>query len=114
MMRLHHTEPCPQCPWRKTSAEGWLGGHDPYYYSDSVAEGEIPACHCKDRGVDNPDSAFCAGAAAVMANMCKLPFKQQGAADTVRIVGKRDDVFTHPALFHEHHTGEKWAMRMMR
>ncbi|AMO44239.1 hypothetical protein DSS3P8_181 [Roseobacter phage DSS3P8] len=114
MINLQHKEPCPECPWRKTSAEGWLGGHPTSYYSDAVACGEIPACHCKDHGSNDPRTAFCAGATATMANMCMLPHKQPGAAEAVREVGKRADVFAHAALFHQHHEGEPWVHPLMR
>jgi hypothetical protein len=113
-MKLVHKEPCPECPWRKASVAGWLGGHDPHYYSDAVAEGEIPACHCADFGSDDDRTAFCAGATSVMANMCLLPVKQKGAAEAVKTVGKRLDTFAHAAFFHQHHTGEAWVPRILR
>ena len=113
-MNLKHTSPCSECPWRKESAEGWLGGHDANYYSDAVAEGEIPACHCQDHGADDTRSAFCAGAASVMANMCMLPHKQPGAAGAVQAVGKSTDTFGHAAMFYKHHTGNDWVPRFMR
>lgn len=114
MINLQHTTPCPDCPWRTDSTQGYLGEIDPNYYSDAVAEGEIPACHCKDYGSGDRRTAFCAGAAATMANMCMIPHKQAGAAKAVKAVGKNPEVFTHAALFHKYHTGETWVPRIMR
>lgn len=104
---LEHTEPCSECPWRKEAPAGWLGGVEKFYYSDAIAAGEIPNCH-------KSTTAFCAGACSVMANMIKIPFKQEGAAPAVTTVGKREDTFSHFANFHQHHHGEPWVHPLMR
>ena len=83
-MKIYHKKPCKDCPWRKDSPKGYLGGHDPNFYADAITYGEIPACHLKDYGPDSDETAFCAGAASVMANSCKVPFKQEGAAEMVK------------------------------
>lgn len=113
-MKLYHKKPCAECPWRKIAAPGWLGGHSAEFYADAVNEGEIPACHLRDHGPDSDETAFCAGATSVMANSCQQPWKQEGAAEAVREIGKNDACFWHPALFYQHHTGEKYVSRFMR
>lgn len=104
-MKLRHKKPCQECPWRLKAPAGWLGGHEPEFYADAVAGNEIPACHLQDFGPDDPRSSFCAGALATAANACIRPTVQEGAAEARLEVGRRDDVFAHPARFFEHHSG---------
>ncbi len=113
-MKAYHKKPCKECPWRKNSAKGYLGGHDPNYYADAITYGELPACHLKDNGPDSENTAFCAGAAAVMANSCKIPFKQEGAEQMVKDVGKNENVFAHHSLFYKYHTDEEYVFPLMR
>lgn len=113
-MKCRHKEPCEECPWRLTSPKGWLGGHDPEMYADAVAENEVPACHLVDYGPDDDRTSMCAGALAVAANACIQPYKTEGGIEAVKMVGRRDDVFTHPALFYTYHSGKEWVMRILR
>lgn len=117
-MRLHHKTPCKACPWRRAAVAGWLGGYPAEYYADAVIAGEVTACHNRDRGPESPDTAFCAGALATMANACALPTErwpgQAGAAAARQEVGRSPDVFTHPAEFYQHHTGEPYAHPLTR
>jgi len=117
-MQLRHTAPCQECPWRKASAAGWLGGLDENFYSDAFNAGEVPACHCHDHGPENDKTAFCAGALSVMANSAKQPGErhsgQAGAVAARDVVGKRDDTFRFFHEFHRHHTGEDWVHLLMR
>lgn len=113
-MKLKHRQPCVECPWRKASAAGWLGGYSPEWYADALSHGEIPACHLNDHGPESDKTAFCAGAAATMANACQQPYKQKGAREAVDGVGKREDCFSHQALFYQHHAGEAYVHPIMR
>jgi hypothetical protein len=116
-MKLYHKTPCNECPWRKESQAGWLGGHSPEFYADALALNETPACHCRDHGPDSDETAFCAGALSVMANACIMPddSKHPGAAEARMAVGRRDDTFGHHALFYKHHThGEDYTSPMLR
>ena len=117
-MEVCHTTPCAECPWRKDSAQGYLGGHTTEVYADAVSEGVNPACHMSDFGPEDDRTAFCAGAASVMANACKMPTEaepgQQGARYMRDVVGKSDDTFKHPALFFQYHEGKPYVPRIMR
>lgn len=113
-MKLHHSQPCNECPWRKDAPAGWLGGFDPEFYADAVQMNEAPACHNRDHGPDNDDTAFCAGALATMANQCLLPHRSPGAPEARAEVGRRDDCFGHLALFYEHHCGVAYTHPMAR
>lgn len=100
-----HTKACSACPWRKTSAAGWLGASSPEeFVATSEAEHQMP-CHLhvdyeRDDWEDQVyDAPQCAGRAAHFANRCKLPRN----SDLIRV--ERDpDVFTFPAEFIDHHT----------
>ncbi len=112
-MRLKHTEPCRECPWRRVAPVGWLGGHPPELYPDAVANNEVPPCHMSDRDTVDPDHvAMCAGALATMSNACILP--REPEERTARAtVGERDDCFASPAAFYRHHTGGKEYVSFM-
>lgn len=118
-MRKCHTTPCAECPWKKDSTKGWLGGHPPEFYADAVQEGVIPACHMNDHGPESDRTAFCAGAASTMKNAAKMAEEmepgQDGAEAMRQAVGKRDDTFAHPALFYAYHTdGKTYTPRFFR
>lgn len=115
-MRLIHKTPCNECPWRKTSAVGWLGGFTAEFYADALALNEAPACHLQDFGPDVDETAFCAGALAVAKNACVSLNRSSGDADAAKdVVGKRDDCFSHHSHFYEHHTdGDKYQSPILR
>jgi hypothetical protein len=117
-MKLHHTTPCKECPWRLNALQGWLGDASADYYADAVAAGEVPACHCKDNGPESDDTAFCAGALSVMANGAMIPKGmhegQETAAKARDIVGKNPDTFKFYHMFYKHHTGNNWVHPLMR
>lgn len=87
-MRCRHTTACAECPWRKESPAGWLGGWSPEFYTDAVQNNEVPACHLSDFGPDDDRTSM--------------------------RVGKRDDTFQHPALFYRHHAGQEYVHPLMR
>lgn len=113
-MKLKHKTPCRECPWRLSAPPGWLGGHEPHYYADAVVSNEIPACHLQDHGPDNPETAFCVGALACAANACIMPYGQDGAAEARKCIGKRADVFPHPAHFFQFHAGVPYVHPLLR
>lgn len=113
-MRLTHTKPCRQCPWRRVSAPGWLGGNTAETYADIVQGNEIPACHMEDHGQKSSRTAFCAGALACSANAAILP-RGKAEIDARNAVGRNPDVFTRPAEFYAHHTGgQEYRTPLMR
>lgn len=113
-MRLIHKVPCAECPWRLICPEGWLGGYTAEQYADPVQENEVPACHLRDHGPDNDNTAFCVGALSTMANACISAWKSLGGDEAKGIVGRRDDTFQRPALFYKHHTGRDYTNRLLR
>ncbi|MEQ6332966.1 hypothetical protein [Sphingobium sp. MK2] len=70
---------------------------------------EAPACHLRDSGPDDDDTAFCVGALGTMANQCILPDRSPGAPEARREIGRRDDCFGHVALFYKHHAGQDYV-----
>lgn len=88
-----HTNPCGECPWKKTSLRGWLGNVKSPDDWLQVAHGEtrVP-CHMRC------DSAQCAGLATYRANVYKKPRDQ-----TILILPQSDAVFQTPMQFKEHH-----------
>ena len=117
-MRQYHKTPCRECPWRKTSLKGYLGGHDPEYYADAVRAGVVTACHLQDFGPEDNRTAFCAGAASTLANCATAAAEsesgQTGAKAFRNAVGKRDDTFWHPSLFYEYHAGRPYVHPLLR
>lgn len=113
-MRLHHKTPCAECPWRSTSAPGWLGGHSAESYADPVAMNEVPACHMRDHGPSSPDTAFCVGALGTMKKSCTSAWKSPGADKAKALIDVPEEVFRHPALFYKHHTGEDYVNPIIR
>lgn len=113
-MKLKHKTPCHECPWRKAAPAGYLGGFPAEYYADAVAANEIPACHLKDFGPDDPRTAMCAGSLATAANACILPDRTVGGVEARDKVGKREDCFPHPRAFYKHHTREDYVHPLLR
>jgi hypothetical protein len=110
MPRLGHTKPCPQCPWRRASAPGWLGDADPQQFAAAtLAEAPMP-CHSaidyEDpdwRTSQLPRAPLCAGSLVFLANTCKLPRDPEHAAAVAAVAPDRDVVFAHVGEFLEHH-----------
>lgn len=86
-----HTEPCNDCPWRRTSLNGWLGSMTPeewirVAHSDSTVE-----CH-------TALGAQCAGIAIYRRNVAKYALPPN-----LRLEANRQDVFAMPFEFLDHH-----------
>lgn len=100
--QLRHTDPCKECPFRKRSLPGYLGGHPLEPYRQPPSAGMPTTCHCTDKGAGDPRSSFCAGALAVIMNDPAVePLPEYAAA--AHQVGKRDDCFDGVEAFAEHH-----------
>ena len=86
-----HRKPCEDCPFRRKSIPGWLGGYSPDQFLQ-MAHGETKYnCH----SVGNQQ---CAGMAIYRANICKIPRDK-----TILVLPKNKDVFSWPTEFKEHH-----------
>lgn len=107
-----HTVPCAGCPWRRTSAAGWLGNSTTLEFLAQAEHAPKMPCHCAIDYEDEdwketqlPDAPRCAGHAAYLRNRCKLPTDRDLAA-LCEQVGRRHDVFTRPDEFVAHHGGD--------
>jgi hypothetical protein len=112
--KLKNPEPCKECPFRKKSLPGFLGGHplEPYRQPPSV--GMPTSCHCTDHGADDERTGFCAGSLAVIANdpdvQPLLEYKE-----ACERVGPREDCFDSLEDFARYHEGaDEFAARCRR
>lgn len=102
------SKPCGECPFRRTSAPGWLGAESPEGFVESIMREAPLPCHTTI-DYEKPDwkaqwdarriGRMCAGAAIFTANCAKLP------RSPLIPVGKCDTtlVFASPREFIEHH-----------
>lgn len=96
------TEPCKECPYRKRSMPGYLGGHPLEPYRQPPSAGMPTSCHMTDKGADDPRTSFCAGSLAVIANDPNVvPLEEY--AEAVTLIGSRPDCFDTVEDFAEYH-----------
>jgi hypothetical protein len=107
-----HRTPCRECPWRTTSAKGWLGASTPLQFlAQAEAEIKMP-CHCavdyerEDWEAQAAQAPRCAGHAIYLRNRCKLPQEPGLAAFVAAVEPDREKVFSRPDAFVEHHGGD--------
>jgi hypothetical protein len=100
--RVAHKVPCKECPYRKTSAPGWLGP-DPLEAYTTAIQLDVPiSCH-RTRG-KKKRPAMCAGSVIHLNNQVKVP-RDPVFAGVVVQYGKSDAVFRWTNEFVAHHTG---------
>lgn len=68
-MNNYCTKPCPECPFRKESLNGWLGGYSPEATALYAVQEEDFHCHLT-RGTKNPK--HCAGRMLFAKRNCKI------------------------------------------
>jgi hypothetical protein len=100
-------EPCKECPFRKTSLKGWLGGELTAKQTHDMVLGEADfACH-KTRSKPLDKMSRCKGSQIFLLNHCKLPKFNQPLAkalkQTEREGHKENDYLGFD--FIEHHEG---------
>lgn len=113
-----HTTPCNECPWRTTSAKGWLGASTPLQFlAQAEAEIKMP-CHCAI-DYDRPgwkaqvkSAPRCAGHAIYLKNRCKMP-NEPGLKAFVSAVETSPLVFARPDEFVAHHGGDVSRVMMV-
>jgi hypothetical protein len=89
-----HKKPCSDCPFRRTSLKGWLGGMKPEFFTQFAHREGVYPCHTKD-------GAQCAGMAVFRANICKAPRNKEAL-----VVGQdKRNVFAWDDEFLKHHGG---------
>lgn len=87
-----HTTPCSDCPWRRDSLNGWLGGHTAEEFVD-IARSDFPyPCHT----IKNQQ---CAGMAIYRRNTLKAP-----RPPAIMLEKDKETVFATPMEFTAHHT----------
>ena len=123
-MKFDKTTPCNECPFRKKSIPGWLGGGDPTDFVQDTMNDALMPCHTdknfiKARDTDHTPEEFqeallngpiqhCAGARIFFKNQCKMSsnqiFMKAQAAGKVKPVEKNPDVFSWRHEFIAHHS----------
>jgi hypothetical protein len=78
-----HKTPCKECPWKRSSCTGWLGGElAPEEWVELAHNDSVVPCHLKP-------PAQCVGVAIYRANTCKSPRDKLA----LRMPADRDLVF---------------------
>lgn len=112
MPELKRRTPCPQCPFRKESAPGYLGAAGAQEFLDATLyEAEMP-CHMAINYSDRdwkenqyPTADLCVGAVQFLNNWMKLP-RSRKLADACREVGENDKIMSSPEEFMERHDND--------
>lgn len=114
--------PCMECPFRKKSLKGYIGGHaSPQEIVDIVmADVKFP-CHMQVNAVSNqlerddemphPEAfdialaaaGHCTGSLIFMNNICKLS-RDRAVVSLQDKVGRSEDVFDRPEAMVKYHT----------
>lgn len=68
--------PCAECPFRKTSLNGWLGGLTAKETHDLVLDEANFACHMTRKKPDDKMSR-CKGSQIFLIHHCKMPRKNE-------------------------------------
>ena len=99
-------KPCKACPWRRESLKGYLGDSTPAeFLQQSEMELRMP-CHIhvdyerNDWQHQARTAPQCAGRAIHFANRCKKPRD----SDLLVLPADREEVFSNPQEFYDHHT----------
>jgi hypothetical protein len=90
-----HKTPCSDCPFRRDSLPGWLGGYEPDQYAQLAHSDERIDCHTKI-------GPQCAGAAIYRENVCKSPRDKS----VLLLPQNKEKVFGRMQEFLEHHKAE--------
>lgn len=110
-LKLKHKTPCKECPWRRNSPAGFLGGVPiDWFVERSRWQAQI-ACHRSVGASKTP--VLCAGFAIHLRNSCSTPRDPKFAAE-IEKVSESTDVFMWSTEFEAHHNDkEGWIKRTM-
>lgn len=89
------TKPCSDCPFARTSLNGWLGESTPQEYLQLAHSDCRIDCHT----LKGPQ---CAGAAIYRTNVAKSPRDPE----VLRLPADRERVFATPVQFLKHHNSK--------
>ena len=102
-MKLLHTTPCNECPWRRSHMPGWLGGYTPEQFVGQVQHDGPPLpCH-KTIKEGKSATALCVGALIFMKNSCKSAQHPDYGNAKDGVERDTDTVFQWPQEFLAHH-----------
>lgn len=99
---IRHKTPCSECPWRKKSVKGYLGGNTVEAYALPVRHGVPVPCHMSG----GAKTTMCAGSAIVMQNSCTVP-RDDHQAKQIDKVRKSRDVFQFVTEFERYHGSDE-------
>lgn len=85
------TAPCSDCPMRRDSLKGWLGGSTPQQYAALCHSDSVVECHVHS-------GSRCAGLAIYRSNTCKSQPKEH------KLPSDHNLVLSNIMEFIEHHT----------
>ena len=100
--------PCNECPFKRTSIPGYLGGGAHQLANDYLILAHSDAnvaCHTSPGFSSGNEETMrpCAGLAMYRNNVCKIP-RDAEAAKACKDVGKSaPEIFAHPPEFLAHH-----------
>lgn len=104
---------CAQCPFRRSSAPGWLGSSSPEEFIDTtLSENDMP-CHMAvdyedEDWLDKLDSIpRCAGSLVFFRNNCRLPRVPELCDAVSKVKADKETVFSFRHEFLEHHGKKK-------
>jgi hypothetical protein len=105
-MKNNLTNPCNECPFRKDSAKGWLGGETPESTFDFVKHEADFACH-KTRNKKQQDMSRCRGFLLFTRKIGKLPHYNKELGKAVAAIdyetANNSNILSLPEFF-EYHT----------
>ena len=101
--------PCNECPLRRDSVPGHLGGYTPQMYIDVLHGDADLACHLSKgfQEGEREQQRSCTGVAMYRANTHCLPLGTNARDAILSVVaedGDRSNVFASPEEFRAHHT----------
>lgn len=100
---VRHTTPCSECPFRRKSPAGWLGGGSADGWLANLQFMDTAfACHVAERAKKSR-LVFCAGSMIHYRNSLKTPRDPRFAAMVMMFAKDRETVFEWPREFHGHH-----------
>lgn len=103
---------CKECPFRRTSAQGYLGNNKAEPFAHNAMLDHSVACHMSMRQ-ELPreewerlerEAPRCRGALTMMRNTCKLPRDPEMSALVKTVEPDRVNVFSQVAEFIQYHS----------
>lgn len=103
-----HTNPCRECPFRRKSAPGYLGGGTVEEWMADLTFGDTAfVCHMAEQ---KGKRHLCAGSMIHYLNSCKMPRDRDFAAMLKHYAKNSVAVFDWPHEFQAHHAGGVLAL----